>query len=220
MCEIILASGNPHKVIELRAIFARADLRILGLTDLPGAKALREPDETGTTFDENAGLKALAYADQTGRVCLADDSGLEVDALDGAPGVFSARYAVETWPDGADRDERDRLNNRKLLAALDGVAPSDRGARFVCAMALAAPGRLLVGVRGTFEGRIGSPPTVPRGSNGFGYDPLFLVGPEHAVTSAELTPDRKNAISHRARAALQMADIAPDLLRRMGSLPP
>jgi XTP/dITP diphosphohydrolase len=219
MPTIVLATANPHKVSELRAIFAEAAVEVIGLADLPGARDYSEPIEDGDTFEANAEIKALAYARQTGRVCLADDSGLEVDALGGAPGVYSARYSSDLWNgDEPDRATRDALNNDKLLTALDGVPLEQRTARFVCAMALADPGErtgeptVLATVRGAFEGLIGLPPSVPRGENGFGYDPLFLVAPDHSETSAELPPQRKNQISHRASAAATMARLAPDLL--------
>lgn len=219
MPTIVLATANPHKVAELRAIFADSGIGVVGLSELPGADDFAEPVEDGDTFEANAEIKALAYARQTGRACLADDSGLEVDALGGAPGVYSARYSADLW-NGIEpaRETRDALNNQKLLTALEGVPLEHRTARFVCAMALAAPNAadqpaVLATVRGAFEGLIGVPPSVPRGRHGFGYDPLFLVAPDHRVTSAELAPAHKNRVSHRARAAATMAQVAPDLLR-------
>ncbi len=254
MLELVLATANPHKVDELRAIFSAHHerpaqhneaqrhaagphrrplqssdlpaLSVIGLCDLPTDVRARlfEPAEHGSTFEENAAIKALSYAEQTGRLCLADDSGLEVDALDGRPGVISSHYfndGAETHP-ATPRAERDRLNNERLLRDLTHVPDAQRTARFVCVMALAAPAslpmsfrgtgvspvsvssagaRLLFSVRGTFEGRIGTPPHIPRGSNGFGYDPLFLVAPDHARTSAELSPEEKNRLSHRGQAA-------------------
>jgi XTP/dITP diphosphohydrolase len=227
---IVLATGNPHKVDELRAIFARADVRVLGLADLPappGHTAFPEPAETGTTFAENARIKAIAYARLTGRVCLADDSGLEVDALDGRPGVISSHFATDGVETGLTRAQRDASNNDHLLALLQGVPLERRGARFVCCMCLAAPANgahafVLAETRATFDGFIGLPPDVPRGVHGFGYDPLFLVAqtspdsPPHtphislpvrpgARTSAELSPDEKHARSHRGAAARAMA---------------
>jgi len=222
--DLLLATSNPHKLEELRAILAHASfaspaIRLLSLNDLPGARACAEPAETGATFEDNARIKALAYARMTGLPCLADDSGLEVDALRGLPGVHSAYYAF--WsPDmpanaapPADlppRAERDRLNNEKLLRELDRAGATDprrRAARFVCAMALASPdaaspdgARILAVTRGEFPGVIGS---APRGSNGFGYDPLLVL--EDGRTSAELSPEEKNARSHRGAAARAMA---------------
>jgi len=208
--EIVIASGNPHKVGELRAILARVGLDAVGLDRLPGHPP--EPEETGRTFADNAAIKASAYAAATGRVCLADDSGLEVDALDGAPGVLSARYSGDDGP----RDARDAANNARLLRELEGVPPEQRTARFVCCMALAREGEILATARGTFEGRIGLPDEVPRGRHGFGYDPLFLVAPDFARTSAELDPDEKNRRSHRARAGEAMAPQLAELIRTGG----
>jgi len=212
MGPIVVATGNPHKVEELRAILAPLGLELLSLADLSDTHP--EPEETGETFEENAALKALAYAERTGLHCLADDSGLEVDALAGAPGVISARYHSDGLETGLPRPERDRLNNERLLRKLEGVPPDRRTARFVCAMALASPeGQVLAKARGLFEGRIGLPGEVPRGSNGFGYDPLFLVAPDYTRTSAELSPDEKNRLSHRGKAARAMADAIGELSR-------
>ena len=137
---IVLATGNPHKVAELRAIFAEARVPVLGLRDLPGWESLAEPAETGATFEENATIKAVSYAGQTGLPCLADDSGLEVDALGGRPGVISSHYSTEGVETGLPRDERDRLNNERLLADLAGVPHDCRTARFVCVMAFCPGG--------------------------------------------------------------------------------
>jgi XTP/dITP diphosphohydrolase len=198
--DIVVASGNPHKVQEIRAIFAGAGLadavRLLSLAEAGGPFA--EPEETGRTFQDNARLKAVAYAALTGRVALADDSGLVVDALGGEPGVDSAIWAGR---DG-DRATRDRRNNLKLIAAMRGVPPGARAARFVCAMCVASPdGRILAQARGACEGSI---VTEPRGAAGFGYDPHFLVAGMDA-TSAELSPAQKNAVSHRGAASRRIA---------------
>ena len=205
MDPIVLATGNSHKVAELRAIFAETGLVVVGLTDLPGHATFREPAEHGGTFDQNATIKALGYAAQTGRTCLADDSGLEVDALGGAPGVISSHYSTDGREAGLTRVERDGLNTERLLRELTGVPPVRRTARFVCVMALARSGRVITTARGAFEGRIGLPGEVPRGGNGFGYDPLFLVAPGFHRTSAELDPSDKNRLSHRGTAARAMA---------------
>lgn len=219
---IVLATANPHKVQELRAIFAAAGVEVFGLNELPVESllpgGLREPEETGRTFEENATIKAMSYAAQTGRMCLADDSGIEIDALalaDGRPrpGVISSHYSTDGRETGISRAERDAANNARVLRELEGVPPEMRTARFVCVMVLAQPGgrsapsSVLATSRGTFEGRIGIPPRVPSGSNGFGYDPLFLVAPEYARTGAELTSEEKNRSSHRARAASQMVTL-------------
>ncbi|MEO0483247.1 MAG: non-canonical purine NTP pyrophosphatase [Planctomycetota bacterium] len=225
LSEIVLATGNPHKVAELRAIFDRAlaardgtpMIDVKALDDFPGGGFI-EPVEDGADFVANATIKAVSYAEQTGRPCLADDSGLEVDALGGAPGVISSHYFNEGRTDGAaegmGRADRDRANNERLLSELDGVAPEARTARFVCVMVLALPpegahlGRPIAQVRGTFEGRIGLPHgehPIPRGEYGFGYDPLFLVAPKFDRTGAELPAEEKNRLSHRGQAAAMMA---------------
>ena len=210
MDPIVIATGNPHKVDELRAILGERGIPVIGLRDLPGE--FHEPVEHGSTFEENAAIKALSYAEQTGHICLADDSGLEVDALGGAPGVISSHYSTNGVETGLSRAERDSANNTLLLGRLQSAPEGKRTARFVCVMALAAPagqyGRqptVLATSRGTFEGRIGIPPAVPRGLNGFGYDPLFLLPHPDSRTSAELDPDAKNRLSHRGAAARSMA---------------
>ncbi len=209
---IVLATANPHKVAELRAIFAAAGVPVIGLMDLAGHERFHEPEEHGRTFEENAAIKAVSYAVQTGRVCLADDSGLEVDALGGAPGVISSHYSTDGVETGLSRAERDVTNNARLLRELEGVPPERREARFVCVMVLAGGGAIRATSRGTFEGRIGLPDEVPRGSNGFGYDPLFLVAPRFELTSAELPPDEKNRLSHRGAAARAMVRLSRDVL--------
>lgn len=205
MTTILIASGNAHKLDEIRAVLGALGVGCLGLDELDEAPP--EPDEDGHDFAENARTKAVVYAKATGRVCLADDSGLEIDALGGRPGVRSARYFNDGAPTDLPRAERDRLNNERVLAELRDIADEERGARFVCALCLAdAGGCVLAEVRGTFEGRIGSSPRVPSGGNGFGYDPLFLVAPGFERTSAELTPEEKNGLSHRGSALRALAD--------------
>lgn len=215
---LLFASSNPHKVDEVRAILAPLGITVIDLTSFPG---IPEPIEDGETIEDNARIKAIAYAKATGQLCLADDSGLEVDALNGAPGVHSARYAhdelqsqLEAAPDD-DRDsdrrktrvsrkEIDTRNNAKLLRELKNIPPDKRTARFVCAMCLADPdGNILAETRGTFEGLITD---QPRGTNGFGYDPLLYLL-DLGCTSAELSPEEKNARSHRGEAARKMADV-------------
>jgi len=200
---IVLATGNPHKVEELQAIMLPLGIPIVGLADLPG-HPFPEPHETGTTFEQNATIKALAYAQATGRLCLADDSGLEIDTLKGRPGVISSHYCTDGREEGMDRPTRDAANNARVLKELAGVPFEQRTARFVCVMVLARPGQVLARSRGTFEGRIGLDGQVPRGKNGFGYDPLFVVAPEYTHTGAELSAGEKNTRSHRARAAAIM----------------
>lgn len=184
---VVVATRNAGKLAEIRAIGAGR-----GVVFVPMEASIAAAEETGETFAENARLKALRCAEATGGLALADDSGLEVDALGGAPGVNSARYAGVgcTYAD----------NNAKLLAALEGVPPQRRTARFRCVMVLAEPGRVLAETQGTLEGRIAH---SPRGSGGFGYDPLFYL-PERGCTLAELAPEEKNAISHRGQALRRM----------------
>jgi XTP/dITP diphosphohydrolase len=196
---ILLASRNRGKVREIAQVLAELGVDVVGLDAVDDS--IPEPDETGATFAENARDKARYYACQTGQWCLADDSGLVVDALDGEPGIYSARYAADDLPATADRDAIDRANNRKLLERLEGVAEENRTARFVCHLALAEGETILLEADGVVEGRIAH---EEAGENGFGYDPLFYV-PEFDCTTAQMTPDRKNAISHRGRAVRDFA---------------
>ena len=200
MREIVVATRNPHKLEEIRAILDGANVRVRGLDEFENVP---EVVEDAATFEGNAAKKAEAVARATGRVSIADDSGLAVDALGGAPGVMSARYA------GAGCDYR--ANNAKLLKnlkklgkleALEGVADDRRAARFVCAIALAAPGRETVLFRGECEGRI---TTELRGEGGFGYDPLFF-SPELGRTFAEASSGEKNRVSHRGRALANLRE--------------
>jgi XTP/dITP diphosphohydrolase len=191
MPEILLATRNPGKIREIRQMSAHTGWVWHSLEDFP---QVPEATEGGSSFAENACRKALHCAQVTGLYTLADDSGLEVDALGGRPGVHSARYA------GTPRD--DDANNHKLVAALAGVPRERRTARFRCAMAFARPGRVLIETEGTVEGLIID---EPRGENGFGYDPHFLI-PELGRTTAELPPDRKNALSHRGKALRAMLE--------------
>ena len=198
--QILLATGNPHKLDEVRAILQPEGIEVLSLDTLDTMPA--EPVEDADSFEGNARLKALGYAAATGQRCLADDSGLSVDALDGAPGIFSARYAGT----GNCRDTRDQANNTKLLLALEHVPRDLRTARFVCCMCLADPdGSIVAESKGTFEGVIAE---APRGTNGFGYDPLLEL-PE-GCTSAELDAQEKNRRSHRAEATRAMAAVLRD----------
>ena len=180
-----MATRNRGKVREIAAILEGLPIRLLALDDFPGVEAAVED---GLTFEDNATKKALHVWRKTGLTSLADDSRLEVDALGGRPGIFSARFAG----DGASH----AANNRKLLGLLGGVPPGERTARFVCVAALVTLGGELTLDRGTLEGVIGS---APRGQGGFGYDPVFCV-PGYAKTVAELDEAVKNAISHRAKA--------------------
>ena len=196
--EILFATTNPHKVREVRSIMAPLGTSVRALDEL--GRSFTEPVENGRTFEDNARIKAIAYARATGLQCLAEDSGLEVDALGGAPGVHSARYAGAGGP----REERDRANNERLLAELSSVPPLDRAARFVCALCLADPeGRIVAEARGTYDGVVAA---APRGENGFGYDPLLFL-PDVGKTSAELSPEEKNARSHRGAALRRLASL-------------
>jgi XTP/dITP diphosphohydrolase len=183
---LLLATTNPHKVDEYRAILSDLPFTLLSLNDI---QLDMDVEETGTTFRENAELKARAYAQASGLLSLADDSGLEIDALDGAPGVYSARFA------GVDATYEERFDI--LLTRLRDVPVERRTARFRCVISLAEPSGYLRSVDGTIEGVIAD---VPRGKNGFGYDPIFLV-PALGKTTAEITAEQKNKISHRGRAA-------------------
>lgn len=194
--QLLFATSNPHKVEEVAAILAPMGIDVVGFGAMESK--IPEPVEDGTTFQANARIKAVYYAKALGRMCLADDSGLEVDALGSAPGVHSARYA---GVDGQ-RAQRDGANNEKLLAELQGVPAEQRTARFVCAMCLVdGDGSILAETRGTFQGII---TTELRGENGFGYDPLLYL-PDVGCTSAELSPQQKNARSHRGVASREMA---------------
>ena len=188
---IVLASNNAGKVREINQLLAPAGISVRPQSEL----GIDEAEETGLSFVENAILKARHAARASGLAAIADDSGLEVDALDGAPGIYSARYAGP----GAD----DRANCDKLLAALDGVPEAERGARFQCVMVYLRhaldPTPLIC--QGTWEGRILH---APRGANGFGYDPVFLV-PGLDRSAAELDADTKNRLSHRGQALSQLA---------------
>ncbi len=192
----LFATSNPHKLRELREILSPLGVEVLGLDQVGGD--VPEPVEDGDTFEANAQKKAVGYAAALGLPCLAEDSGLEVDALGGAPGVHSARYSgVE-----GDRDTRDAANNEKLLAAMKDVPDGERAARFVAAICLVdATGAVLFETRGTYEGQI---TFTPAGDNGFGYDPLLFL-PDVDKTSAELTSEEKHARSHRGVAARALA---------------
>lgn len=197
MKKIVLATGNPGKVREVAQILAELDMEVhpqseFNVPDVP---------ETGTTFVENAIIKARHAAQHTGMPAIADDSGIEVDALHGAPGVYSARYA------GAGAGDQDNLD--RLLAELKDVPEEQRTARFQCLMVYmehAADATPII-CQGTWEGRI---LFAPRGSGGFGYDPVFYV-PTHDCSSAELPPDEKNRLSHRGQALRKLVQVLRSL---------
>ena len=186
MKRIVLASNNPGKVREIDQMLAEFDMHVSPQSEFD----VIEAEETGLTFVENAILKARNAAEQSGLPAIADDSGLEVDALNGAPGIYSARYA------GAEAS--DEQNLQKLLQELEGIPETERTARFQCLMVYlrhaSDPTPLIC--QGTWEGVI---TFEPRGDNGFGYDPVFYV-PEQQCTSAELPPETKNRLSHRGQA--------------------
>jgi XTP/dITP diphosphohydrolase len=193
--ELVLGTTNAGKVRELAALLEPHGIRVVSLRDCPGAVSV---DETGASFAENAALKACQQAVALSRWVLAEDSGLCVDALDGAPGIHSARFSG-----GGD----DAANSDLLVRRLAGVPTSARGAHYACHATLADPGGAVVAVAsGICRGRIA---TEPGGSGGFGYDPLFVV-PEYHRTFGEIAPEVKGLISHRARA---MRAILPAILR-------
>jgi XTP/dITP diphosphohydrolase len=187
--KLLVATHNQGKVREYRALLADLPLEV---TYLDAEGITFEAEETGQTFADNAAMKAQAYAALTGLLTWADDSGLEVDALGGEPGVLSARY-------GAPATRSDAERYQLLLSRLAGVPDLQRAARFRCVVALAWPDGRVATADGACEGRIAH---APRGAHGFGYDPIFLVADcDHQQTMAELDPDLKNQVSHRGRAA-------------------
>lgn len=191
MKKIIFATGNQGKMKEIREILADLDAEVLSLKDA-GIEA--DIVEDGTSFEENAQIKAKAICELTGEIVLADDSGLEIDYLNKEPGIYSARYMGE--------DTSYRIKNASLIKRLEGVPDEQRTARFVCAIAAAFPDGTVKTVRGAMEGRIGY---EEKGENGFGYDPIFYL-PEYGCTSAELSMEEKNKISHRGKALRAIKD--------------
>ncbi|KGX88073.1 XTP/dITP diphosphatase [Pontibacillus marinus] len=188
MDRIVIASGNQGKIREFRQLFSKYGIETIAMNDLD--ETLPDVEETGETFEENARLKAETISDIIQVPVLADDSGLEVDALNKRPGVYSARFAGE--------QKDDQANLQKVLNELKGK--EDREARFVCVLALARPGKETVYKRGTCEGQIG---LEPQGENGFGYDPVFYPKGFNR-TMAQLSSDEKNSISHRSNALKQL----------------
>lgn len=186
---VIVASGNQGKIREIREILAPLDLEVVSMKE---AGIEVDVDETGTSFEENALLKARGIAMLTDDLVIADDSGLEIDYLNKEPGIYSARYLG--------RDVSYDIKNQNLLDRLDGVPDEKRSARFVCAVAAILPNKKELVVRGVMEGRIGY---EIRGEHGFGYDPIFYL-PEYGMSSAEILPEEKNKISHRGKALQQM----------------
>ena len=184
--KVVLASQNRHKLVEISAILSKLGMELVLQSEL-GVDI--DVEETGTTFEENSFLKAQAVMQATGLPALADDSGIAVDALDGAPGVYSARYGFD---DSLDDEGRMYL----LLKNTEQVPDEHRQAQFVCVITLVMPDGATVQARGEVHGML---TREPRGSNGFGYDPIFYY-PPRGMTTAELSPEEKNRISHRARA--------------------
>ena len=191
MDKIIFATGSEGKMKEVRMILEDLGLPVLSLKD---AGITADVEENGTTFEENAQIKAKAIMEMTGALVLADDSGLEVDALDKEPGIYSARYMGH--------DTSYHIKNQNIIDRLEGKVGEERSARFVCAIAAAFPdGRVLI-TRGTMEGQIGY---EEKGENGFGYDPIFYL-PEYQCYSAELSREEKNKLSHRGKALRLMKE--------------
>jgi len=201
---ILLATRNRGKAREIRDVLEPLGLRVVALDELDPEGRIPAPPEDAATFAENARRKAAYYARTTGCWALADDSGLEVDALGGAPGVRSARYAADANEGpgpGGDRASADAANNARLLRELSDVPDDRRAARFVCHLSLSDGRRVVCEADGAVDGRIAR---RPAGGNGFGYDPLFHL-PELGRTAAELPPEQKNAVSHRGRAVRRFA---------------
>jgi XTP/dITP diphosphohydrolase len=192
MIDLLLATRNKNKVKELQALLAEMPVRVISLLDYPD---LPDTPETGTTFAENAEIKSKAAAAATGKISLADDSGLAVDALGGKPGVYSNRFA---GPDASDLDKC-----LKIISMMEGISDELRTARFKAAIAITVPDGETVVVEGTCEGRISR---WPHGENGFGYDPIFYLT-ELDATMAEISADHKNAISHRGKALRRAKDV-------------
>ncbi len=200
---ILLATSNPHKVAEVQRVLDPEGIRVVGLDAL--SVSVPEPQEAELTFAGNARAKARAYAERTGYLSLADDSGLMVDGLGGEPGVHSARYAGVSGP----RHPVDRANNEKLIERLRPLPRSARTGQFVCVMVLTDPERTWASARGEIHGEL---LLEERGQHGFGYDPLFYV-PELGCTTAEIETAEKNRISHRGRATARLLEA----LRRLAS---
>ena len=190
--KIIFATGNENKLREIRQITENMGIEIVSMKD---AGYYTEVEETGTTFEENAYLKASAIAKKCNLPTLADDSGLEIDYLNKEPGIYSSRFMGEDTPHS--------VKNAELLRRMEGVPDEKRTARFVCAICLVRPDGSSETVKATMEGRVGY---KSAGKNGFGYDPIFFL-PERGCTSAELSPEEKNKISHRGKALRMMRDI-------------
>lgn len=189
--KIIFATGNEGKMREVRMILGDLGIQVISMKE---AGVTAEADENGTTFEENAIIKAKEIMEKTGEIVLADDSGLEVDALGGEPGIYSARYMGY--------DTSYHIKNNSLIERLEGKTGEERSARFVCAIAACFPDGRVLTTRGTMEGQIGY---EEKGENGFGYDPVFYL-PEYQCYSAELPLEEKNKLSHRGKALRLMKE--------------
>ena len=190
--KVIFATGNENKLREIRQITEGMDIEVISMKE---AGYFTDVEETGTTFEENAFLKASAIAKKCNLPTLADDSGLEIDYLGKEPGIYSSRYMGEDTPYP--------VKNAELIRRMENVPDEERTARFVCAICYVRPDGTSETVRATMEGRVAY---EPAGSNGFGYDPIFYL-PDRGCTSAELPPEEKNMISHRGKALRMMRDI-------------
>lgn len=198
MKEIVIASKNKGKIAEIEKYFATLSVKVISLAEFP---EVDEPIEDGDTFEKNSFIKASYYALHTGKACLADDSGLEVDALNYAPGVYSARFAGEHATDAE--------NNQKLLVSLENISKNKRQARFRCALTFLDTDGTVITCDGSCEGEIAF---APSGYGGFGYDPLFYL-PELNKSMAQLSMEEKNKISHRGKALKKMAEKLAGYLR-------
>ena len=189
--KIIFATGNEGKMREVRMILGDLGIQVISMKE---AGVTAEADENGTTFEENAIIKAKEIMEKTGEIVLADDSGLEVDALNGEPGIYSARYMGH--------ETSYHIKNKNLIERLEGKTGEERSARFVCAIAACFPDGRVLTTRGTMEGQIGY---EEKGENGFGYDPIFYL-PEYQCYSGELPLEEKNKLSHRGKALRLMKE--------------
>ena len=197
---IVFATGNANKVREIKAILADLNMEVLSMKE---AGVYAEAEENGVTFAENASIKAKDIADKVSdAIVMADDSGLVVDALNGEPGIYSARYLGEDTPYS--------IKNANIIERLEGIPVEGRSARFVCAIAAVLPDGRVLSTEGTIEGYIGY---EERGNGGFGYDPIFMV-PEYGCSTAELSAEAKNAISHRGKALNAMKILLQDVLEK------
>lgn len=203
--KILVATSNAGKKAELEALLD-GDVEWLSLADL---KNYTEVEEDGKTFEENAQKKALGYAKQSGLLTIADDSGLEIDALGGEPGVHSARFSG-THKDHSSKDLIDHENIAKVLRLMEDVPAEKRTARFKCCLCVASPEKVLIQTEGTLEGSI---TTEKRGHNGFGYDPVFYV-PQKDKTTAQMSKEEKNELSHRGQAVQKLGPLLKDLINK------